>query len=193
LNCILFLKTSRELKVCGAIGSCVSLAQRASNVSETELGMGGTNAWKICGVYPNSTLSIFFEVLNQVKKFLMKNFWRKKNISLFSNKHKLHQVVNVVMFNLLHNINIYLVLKKFELQLLQESMSIIHDDNRLYIYIHMNVFSLIDAASNMPTIAASFDQECASVAMARIAVYRSDTEEGSDVLRWLDKMLIRLV
>jgi protein transport protein SEC23 len=45
----------------------------------------------------------------------------------------------------------------------------------------------------MPTIAASFDQECASVAMARIAVHRSDTEEGSDVLRWLDKMLIRLV
>ena len=45
----------------------------------------------------------------------------------------------------------------------------------------------------MPTIAASFDQECASVDMARIAVYRSDTEEGSDVLRWLDKMLIRLV
>jgi hypothetical protein len=29
--------------------------------------------------------------------------------------------------------------------------------------------------------------------MARIAVYRADTEEGSDVLRWLDKMLIRLV
>jgi protein transport protein SEC23 len=54
-------------------------------------------------------------------------------------------------------------------------------------------FSLIDATSNMPTIAASFDQECASVAMARIAVHRSDTEEGSDVLRWLDKMLIRLV
>lgn len=45
----------------------------------------------------------------------------------------------------------------------------------------------------MPAIAASFDQECASVAMARIAVYRADTEEGSDVLRWLDKMLIRLV
>ena len=29
--------------------------------------------------------------------------------------------------------------------------------------------------------------------MARIAVHRADTEEGSDVLRWLDKMLIRLV
>ena len=42
-------------------------------------------------------------------------------------------------------------------------------------------------------MAASFDQECASVIMARIAVYRADSEEGSDVLRWLDKMLIRLV
>ena len=52
---------------------------------------------------------------------------------------------------------------------------------------------MIDATSNMPTIAASFDQECASVAMARIAVHRSDTEEAPDVLRWLDKMLIRLV
>ena len=57
----------------------------------------------------------------------------------------------------------------------------------------LGFFSLIDATTNMPTIAASFDQECASVVMARIAVYRSDTEEGSDVLRWLDKMLIRLV
>lgn len=46
---------------------------------------------------------------------------------------------------------------------------------------------------NMPMIAASFDQECASVIMARIAVHRADTEEGSDVLRWLDKMVIRLV
>ena len=61
-----FVQTSRELKICGAIGSCVSLQQRAGNVSETELGMGGTNAWKICGIYPNSTLSVFFEVLNQV-------------------------------------------------------------------------------------------------------------------------------
>jgi len=60
-------------------------------------------------------------------------------------------------------------------------------------YVDIYFISLIDAASNMPTIVASFDQECASVAMARIAVYRSDTEEGSDVLRWLDKMLIRLV
>lgn len=60
------MQTSRELKVSGAIGSCVSLAQRAQNVSETELGIGGTNAWKICGIYANSTLAIFLDITNQV-------------------------------------------------------------------------------------------------------------------------------
>lgn len=36
-------------------------------MSETELGIGGTNAWKICGLYPNSTISYFFEITNQVR------------------------------------------------------------------------------------------------------------------------------
>lgn len=63
----------------------------------------------------------------------------------------------------------------------------------IFFFFFHRLISMIDATSNMPTIAASFDQECASVAMARIAVHRSDTEEAPDVLRWLDKMLIRLV
>ena len=29
--------------------------------------------------------------------------------------------------------------------------------------------------------------------MARLAIYRAETEEGPDVLRWLDRQLIRLV
>ena len=29
--------------------------------------------------------------------------------------------------------------------------------------------------------------------MGRIAVYRAETDDGPDVLRWLDRMLIRLV
>lgn len=29
--------------------------------------------------------------------------------------------------------------------------------------------------------------------MARLAVYRAESEEGPDVLRWLDRQLIRLV
>jgi len=46
---------------------------------------------------------------------------------------------------------------------------------------------------NIQHIAAGFDQEAAAVLMARIAVFRAETDDGPDVLRWLDRMLIRLV
>uniref|UniRef100_A0A3Q4GFF7 Protein transport protein SEC23 n=1 Tax=Neolamprologus brichardi TaxID=32507 RepID=A0A3Q4GFF7_NEOBR len=49
-----------------------------------------------------------------------------------------------------------------------------------------------DAQTQIQSIAASFDQEAAAILMARLAVYRAETEEGPDVLRWLDRQLIRL-
>lgn len=51
----------------------------------------------------------------------------------------------------------------------------------------------MDASVNIPHIAAGFDQEAAAVLMARVAVFRAETDDGPDVLRWLDRMLIRLV
>ncbi|PWN47806.1 protein transport protein SEC23 [Violaceomyces palustris] len=41
-------------------------------------------------------------------------------------------------------------------------------------------------------IASSFDQEAAAVLMARIAVFKAEIDDSPDVLRWLDRMLIRL-
>uniref|UniRef100_A0AAY4A1K5 Protein transport protein SEC23 n=1 Tax=Denticeps clupeoides TaxID=299321 RepID=A0AAY4A1K5_9TELE len=49
-----------------------------------------------------------------------------------------------------------------------------------------------DAQSQIQSIAASFDQEASAILMARLAVYRAESEEGPDVLRWLDRQLIRL-
>lgn len=48
------------------------------------------------------------------------------------------------------------------------------------------------AEQNSPSIAASFDQEAAAVLMARIAVFKAEIDDSPDVLRWLDRMLIRL-
>ena len=49
-------------------------------------------------------------------------------------------------------------------------------------------------SANLHHIAASFDQEASAVLMARVAVHRCDTDDSAqDVLRWLDRMLIRLV
>jgi len=50
-----------------------------------------------------------------------------------------------------------------------------------------------DTTTNAPAISAGFDQETAAVLMARIAVYKAETESAFAILRWLDRMLIRLV
>jgi len=47
--------------------------------------------------------------------------------------------------------------------------------------------------SSMSDIAAGFDQEAAAVLMARYAVFKCENEDPLDVLRWVDRMLIRLV
>jgi len=59
------VKCSRELKVCGAIGSCVSANKKDASVSETELGISGTVAWRFSSLTPSTTAAVYFEVANQ--------------------------------------------------------------------------------------------------------------------------------
>lgn len=54
-------------------------------------------------------------------------------------------------------------------------------------------FSWADATANLHHISAGFDQEAAAVLMARMVVFRAETDDGPDMLRWVDRMLIRLV
>jgi protein transport protein SEC23 len=46
--------------------------------------------------------------------------------------------------------------------------------------------------SATPALATSFDQEAAAVLMARVGIDRTKTEQPGDILRWLDRSLIRL-
>merc|ERR1719252_324993 len=45
----------------------------------------------------------------------------------------------------------------------------------------------------MSDIASGFDQEAATCLMARFAVFKTENEDPLDVLRWVDRMLIRLI
>ncbi|KAF8820950.1 Sec23/Sec24 trunk domain-containing protein [Cardiosporidium cionae] len=49
------------------------------------------------------------------------------------------------------------------------------------------------AEPSVVDISPGFDQEAATVLMARLAVFKTETEEPTDVMRWLDRKLIRLV
>jgi protein transport protein SEC23 len=146
------VKTSRELKVQGCIGSCVSLNVKGPSVSETELGIGGTCQWRMCSLYPNSTLAIYFEVVNQ------------------------------------HNAPIPQGGRGYVQFITQYQ----HSSGQKRVRVTTIARNWVDASVNIQHIAAGFDQEAAAVLMARIAVFRAETDDGPDVLRWLDRMLIRL-
>uniref|UniRef100_A0A8C3M4M7 Protein transport protein SEC23 n=1 Tax=Chrysolophus pictus TaxID=9089 RepID=A0A8C3M4M7_CHRPC len=146
------VKTSRELKIAGAIGPCVSLNVKGPCVSENELGIGGTSQWKICGLDPCTTLAIYFEVVNQ------------HNAPIPQGGRGAVQFVTQYQ----------------------------HSSTQKRIRVTTIARNWADAQSQLQHIEAAFDQEAAAVLMARLGVYRAESEEGPDVLRWLDRQLIRL-
>ncbi|NXA12283.1 SC23A protein, partial [Sapayoa aenigma] len=147
------IKTSREVKISGAIGPCVSLNSKGPCVSENEIGTGGTCQWKICGLNPTTTLALYFEVVNQ------------HNAPIPQGGRGAIQFVTQYQ----------------------------HSSGQRRIRVTTVARNWADAQTQIQNIAASFDQEAAAILMARLAVYRAETEEGPDVLRWLDRQLIRLV
>uniref|UniRef100_A0A8B9H4X6 Protein transport protein SEC23 n=1 Tax=Astyanax mexicanus TaxID=7994 RepID=A0A8B9H4X6_ASTMX len=146
------VKTSRELKVSGAIGPCVSLNAKGPSVSENEMGVGGTCQWKICSLNPSTTLALYFEVVNQ------------HNSPIPQGGRGAIQFVTQYQ----------------------------HSNTQRRIRVTTIARNWADAQSQIQHIEASFDQEAAAVLMARLGVFRAESEEGPDVLRWLDRQLIRL-
>ena len=63
------------MKISGIVGPCVSMNHRNACVYDDEVGVGGTSKWKITGIDPNTTLAVYFEIVNQVSE-------SKKNIEL---------------------------------------------------------------------------------------------------------------
>ncbi|EEC51618.1 predicted protein [Phaeodactylum tricornutum CCAP 1055/1] len=137
-NASLEVLTSSEFKVSGAIGPVTSLHKAAPNVSEIEVGKGGTNAWGLGGVDPNTTVAIYFDVSNPGTTPLPEG---KRRFIQFLTKYQ-----------------------------------------------HANGRTRLRAT----TLCGSFDQEAAAVLTARMAVHQTESDEVADVLRWVDRSLIRL-
>jgi len=152
-NATLEVKCSRELKVSGAIGACVTANKKDPCISEVEIGIGGTNAWKFCSMTPSTTTAIFLEVVNQHGAPIPQG---GRGCLQFITQYQ-------------------------------------HSSGQRRIRVTTVARNWADPATALPHISASFDQECAAVLMARMAVWRAETQDdGPDVLRWVDRMLIRL-
>jgi protein transport protein SEC23 len=139
------------------------LNKHGPNVSDLEVGKGGTSAWAIGGADPNTTIAIYFDVTNG-------------NTPLPQDKQRFIQF-----------------LTKYQ-----------HASGKT----RLRSTTLCGPWYNPPApprdgapanfdvlnspVRHSFDQEAAAVLTARLAVYQTESDEIADVLRWVDRSLIRL-
>ncbi|PRT53387.1 Protein transport protein SEC23 [Wickerhamiella sorbophila] len=153
-NATFDILTTKELKVSGVIGHCVSKGKKTAAVSDTEVGIGGTSSWQVCSITPAHTFGAFFDVANT------QNVPPLRPGQAGPSAH---------------------------IQFLTHYQ---HSSGTYRLRVTTVVRSLANGGDLMLT--ASFDQEAAAVLMARIAVFKGQTDDGPDILRWTDRMLIRL-
>ena len=144
--------TTKELKISGVIGHAISLNKKSSYVGETEIGIGQTSAWKLCGISPKTSVATYFEVVTQAAGQLAQSGNAQGNIQFITHYQ--------------------------------------HSSGTYRLRVTTVSRSFVDGGS--PLISQSFDQEAAAVLMARISVFKAEIDDGPDVLRWTDRMLIRL-
>ncbi len=63
-NATLDVQCTKELRICGLIGPAVSANKKSASIGDTEIGIGNTSAWKICGLNPSTAVAVYFEVAN---------------------------------------------------------------------------------------------------------------------------------
>jgi protein transport protein SEC23 len=155
--------TSHEFKVSGAIGPGTSLHKASPNVSELEVGKGGTNSWGLGGIDPNTTVAIYFDIsstgpIPEGKRRYIQFITKYQHAS---GRTRLRATTLAGPW--------------------YNAPTIPKDD------------ALAERHAMMQSpVKASFDQEAAAVLTARMAVYRTEADDVGDVLRWVDRGLIRL-
>jgi len=154
--------TSAEYQVSGAIGPVVGLQKPASNVSDLQVGKGGTTTWSMGGLDPSTTVGIYFDVANT-----------SNNIPEGKRRY-VHFLTQYQHANGKTRLRATTVAGSWY------NAPVIKQDDPV---------AERQAMAQSP-VRASFDQEAAAVLTARMAV--EQTDDSSDILRWLDRSLIRL-
>lgn len=119
-------------------------------MGETEIGIGGTSAWKVCSITPKTSLGAYFEVITPAGQQMQPN---SRGTIQFVTHYQ-------------------------------------HSSGQFRV--RVTTLARPFAEANSPAIPEGFDQETAAVLMARIAVFKAEIDDSPDVLRWLDRMLIKL-
>ena len=84
--------TSREFKVSGAIGPVTSLGKKGPNVSDLEVGRGGTNAWSLGGIDPGTTIAIYFDITNPGVSLVL-----RVNVFVLASRDLWHTIISYLL------------------------------------------------------------------------------------------------
>lgn len=147
LDVTLQIVTSKEVKVSGALGPCMSLKVKNNHVSDKVVGQGGTSAWKLCTITSKTCLGFIFQID------------RTRDVD-----------PGPVLF-------------------IQFKTRYRHGSGAYRLRVTTAARRWTPRRS--PELASGFDQEAAAAIMARLAISRAEDYHARDVVRWLDKMLIR--
>ncbi|RAL38394.1 hypothetical protein DM860_002372 [Cuscuta australis] len=146
--------TTKNVKICGALGPCVSLRKNENgSASHKEVGHGGTHAWKSSTLTNKTCIAFYFEVGSSGEQ-------RPRDNSVF--------FIQFITRYRCAGDAVGVVRKRVTTAARRWANGV-----------------------RSESVAAEFDQEAAAAAVARLAIHKLESEYGDDVIRWLDKTLIR--
>lgn len=164
--------TSRECKVSGAIGPVTSLRKKAPNVSDVEVGKGGTSAWVLGGIHPSTTVAVYFEVAVPGSSSIPEGKRRYiQFLTKYQHSNGRTRLKTTTLCGPWHNVSPTPNGQNQQQHQDQNGQSV---------------------GPDLTPIKYSFDQEAAAVLFARLAVHRTESEDSGDVMRWVDRSLIRV-
>lgn len=158
---------SREYKVCGAIGNISSAKRKHPSVCETSFGEGSTVEWSIGVVDRNTSIAFYFEV--NAPGGPSEEGENQSGSGIRSSKPIQQSQAAYLQLQTIYN----------------------HPSGKKRIRVTTVARAFADP--ELYNISSSFDQEAAAVLMARFCINQIESGESFDVMRRLDRILIRLI
>jgi len=155
--------TSRDVRVEGVLGPVSSAEKHSLSVSDTVTGCGGTAAWRLNSLGPDTTLAFYFEVAAA----------KAENVAGAGGGGGGGPAAAQTQF------------------FLQFITTYAAPGGAWRLRVSTVTRRWTDGAST-GELGAGFDQEAAAALVARLVSHKMETEEEFDATRWLDRTLIRL-
>lgn len=174
---VLEVVPSRDIRVQGLLGPACRMDKKSPHVSETQVGQGGTTAWRMASLDHDATVAVFFEVTAQGGggggggggAGFMGGGAQAGGPQGGGGEPAPGQ--------------------QLYLQFITRYQ---HWSGQTRCRVTTVTRYWVDGASGGPELAAAFDQECGAAVMARLATHKMETEDDFDATRFLDRALIRL-